>query len=328
VVRSADDAATAVARIAEAGFDCVKVYDGLSPEALEAVRVAARRRGLPVIGHVPRATRFETAQLDDVQHLTGIAGYPDGPPWPHNAALWAEVDAARRAELVEAARKHGMAVTPTLVALDRMSRLDDIAALRAEPDAALLPRFYRDVVWSPLEGVGAEVHAAMRAALPAEAQLVAALHEAGVPVHLGSDTLVAFIVPGAGLHREMRLFRDAVGLEPETIWALATRGNADALDVPELGRLVAGAPADLLVFREDPTADLGALSTLEAVVADGRLYRRRDLDAQIGRVRAFQDGAVVDWVSTTLVRRMLDRVRSDAADADERPADAGGGDGV
>ena len=44
-----------------------------------------------------------------------------------------------------------------------------------------------------------------------------------------------------------------------------------------------GAPADLLVFREDPTRDLAALESLELVVADGRVYTRAQLDAALAR---------------------------------------------
>ena len=39
-----------------------------------------------------------------------------------------------------------------------------------------------------------------------------------------------------------------------------------------------GAPADMLVFAQDPTRDLAALSTLQAVVANGRLYPKPLLD--------------------------------------------------
>ena len=42
-----------------------------------------------------------------------------------------------------------------------------------------------------------------------------------------------------------------------------------------------------LIFREDPTRDLRALDTLEAVIADGRLYTKAELDDALARQRAF-----------------------------------------
>lgn len=50
-----------------------------------------------------------------------------------------------------------------------------------------------------------------------------------------------------------------------------------------LGSFEVGAPADLLFQRRDPTHDLSALLEIEAVLADGRLYRRADLDAALAR---------------------------------------------
>ena len=81
-----------------------------------------------------------------------------------------------------------------------------------------------------------------------------------------------------------------------------------------LGRVERGAPADLLVFREDPTRDLDALSTLEAVVADGRLYTREHLDEELARRRRYFEGALFDAVSVTLTRRLLNRVFTDESD--------------
>ena len=63
--------------------------------------------------------------------------------------------------------------------------------------------------------------------------------------------------------------------------------------------------ADLLVFRADPTRDLDALDSLEAVVADGRLYTRSELDAQLARYQELAEGTLYDAISVMLVRRAL-----------------------
>ena len=54
-----------------------------------------------------------------------------------------------------------------------------------------------------------------------------------------------------------------------------------ALRIPGLGEIAPGAPAELLLFRADPTQDLAALSTLAGVVRGGRWYPRETLDAQL-----------------------------------------------
>jgi hypothetical protein len=282
---------------------------------LAAVKRAAAEKGLPVIGHVPRRVPFEVADLDDVQHLTGVATPPGGDlrPFPKNMVAWSQVDDARIDFIVETSKRLGIAHTPTLVTGDRLRAMQDYASLREAPDAKLLPRLYRDVVWSPKEGLPI-----LRRLEPADfpvlidagersLRLVQRLHAAGVPVFVGTDTQNPFVVPGASLWRELRLFVQA-GLTPEQALAAATSAPGAFLRLPGLGRLEPGAPADLLVLRQDPTQNLDALESLEAVVADGRLYTRAELDAQLARYSEHSEGAIFDSVSVVLARRALARI--------------------
>jgi imidazolonepropionase-like amidohydrolase len=216
-------------------------------------------------------------------------------------------------QIVAASRDLGIAHTPTLVVGERLLGMQDYAALRESTDAKLLPRFYRDVIWSPRDGIPVlrrlepADFPVLRDAAARELRLVKRLFDAGVRIHAGSDTQNPFVVPGASLHRELRLLV-AAGLEPEQALAAATRVPGEFLRRPGLGRLEPGAPADLLIFRADPTRSLDALDSLEAVVADGRLYTRSDLDAQLARYRSHFDGALYDVVSVALVRRALARM--------------------
>ncbi len=316
IVSEPGEAEAVVAKIAEGGFDCVKVYDSLTPESLAAVRQAAAARGLSVIGHVPRRVPFELAHLDDVQHLTGVAPSPPGGdlrPFPKNMVAWSQVDDARIDFIVATSKRFGISHTPTLVAGERLRAMQDLVDLHESPDVKLLPRFYRDVVWSLSEGVPVvrrlekEDFPVLTEAGLRGARLVKRLHTAGVPIFAGTDTQNPFVVPGASLWRELRLL-EAVGLTPEQALAAATTVPGAFLRLPGLGRLEPGAPADLLVLREDPTRNLAALATLEAVIADGRLYTRAQLDAQLARYQELSEGAIYDAVSMLLVRRALARV--------------------
>jgi imidazolonepropionase-like amidohydrolase len=314
LVTTAEQATAAVEKVAAAGFDCVKVYDRLTPETLAAIHSAAAARGLPVIGHVPRKVPFEVARLDDVQHLTGVATpLGDERLFPKNMVAWRNVDDARMDFIVATSRRLGIAHTPTLVTGDRMREVEHYDALRESADAKLLPRLYRDVVWSPSEGLPylrrfePEDFAVLAEASAREAVLVKRLHDAGVRIHAGSDTQNPFVVPGASLHRELRLLANA-GLTPEQALAAATRVPGEFLHQPGLGRLEPGAPADLLILREDPTQSLDALDSILAVVADGRLYTREQLDAQLARYRSHFDGKIFDAISVRLARRALARI--------------------
>jgi len=312
VLERAEDAEAVVARIAAGGFDCVKSYDGLDVPRIRALEAAADRHGLAVIGHVPEGLAYEEALVRDVQHLLGVAP-PASLPRTHildRVADWHAVDGARLDAVVRATLEHGIVNTPTLVSTHALLLYEDYQAARRDPVARLLPRLYRDVVWHPRRGLLAyremspEWLAKLKDAYAKKLELVRRLHEAGAQLHIGSDTQQPFVVPGAGVLEEMQLFRSA-GIGVEETWAIASvRAGAD-LPVPRLGQLEAGAPADFLVLREDPTQDPEAIKTLEAVVAQGRLYTRQQLDAAQRAYRKRHGSFVFDRVSMFATRRVM-----------------------
>jgi imidazolonepropionase-like amidohydrolase len=316
LVRSADEARAAVRRVAAEGFDCVKVYDRLSAEALAALRDEAAEHGLPVIGHVPRAVSYLDARLDDVQHLTGFGrAAGDETPFPEVLEGLFALSDAELAGLARRSAELGIANTPTRVVIERMLATRDPAAAGASPFARLLPRLYRDAIWSRegsrlVAGLDEADYERLERALVHGRRVVRALHAAGAPLHAGTDVLNPFVAPGESLHRELSLFVEA-GLTPEQAWRAATSAPGELLGrrgQVRLGHLEPGAPADFLVFREDPTRDLAHLATLAAVVADGRLYPREVLDAQLARYRAHSDGWLFDRISVAATRRVLARM--------------------
>ncbi|MDJ0790166.1 MAG: amidohydrolase family protein [Myxococcota bacterium] len=305
IVETKEEARAAVARIARAGHDCIKAYDLLSLDALAGVKEAAREHGLPVIGHVPYATRFEEAGFDDVQHLTGIP-WGEGVRFPHTIPLWKDLPPERVDAVVRAAVEQDIAVTPTFVTRDRLGSWVEPDLLQWAPDAALLPRAFRDLVWikPPWEEA---VFRAFHESFEHEAALVRRLVDAGARVHVGTDALAVVVVPGTSMGREMRLFERA-GIGVEEIWRLATRGNGASLPLPELGRLLPGAPADLLVFSSDPTRSLDALEDLELVVADGRPYPVPRIDEQLSRYEGHFRSAFFDRVLGTVVQLVVNQL--------------------
>ena len=302
VVTDAASAANAVHAIAAEGYDCIKVYSSLSADALAAVLEEAKRAGLPVLGHVPHAVAYPGG-IAEVQHFSGAPTFPNADPTPYPDYLegWRRVDDAQLDRLVDAIVATGTANTPTLAVTFQYGALADYPALVVSPVAALLPRFFSGVLWNPTAGLPRDTRPSTLAnvahAVTVQQRLIKRLYDAGATVHLGTDTLTPFVVPGASMHLEMRLMAQA-GLTAEQVWALATWGNARALKLPGLGRLEMGAPADMLLFAKDPTIDLANLDTLEAVVADGRLYTRADLAHRHARLMKHFNGGWVDRILT------------------------------
>ncbi len=314
VATNADEARAAVAELAAAEYDCVKVYNDLDAATLAAVREAAHARGLPVIGHVPWRVPVEQAHLDDYQHVQGFFALEGVPRFPSSEWGWLSVTDERIDEVIAAHLREGAAVTPTLIAGERIVHSREITADSQDPAARLLPPWYIHGLWAidggfnPAGHMDASDYARFRAAAVRKRQAVKRLQHAGVRLRAGSDTMAPMVVPGASLHQELELFVEA-GLTPEEALEIATRGSAGALGVPGLGSLRPGAPADFVVYREDPTQDLAALDTVLAVVQDGRLYSREMLETQEARYREAYDGWIHRRIASPLVRATLGILR-------------------
>jgi imidazolonepropionase-like amidohydrolase len=316
ILERPEDAEAVVAKLAARGFDCVKSYDGLDVARIRALEAAADRHGLRVIGHVPEGLAYEEARVRDVQHLLGVPP-PASLPHPHildRVADWHAVDEARMDVIVRATLEHGIVNTPTLVSTQQLLLYENFAAAREDPTVRLMPRLYRDVVWHPRRGLPVyrelatpEWLAKLNDAYPKKLGLVRRLWGAGAQLRIGSDTLQPFVVPGASVLEEMRLFRTA-GIGVEETLAIATVRAAADLPLARLGKLDAGAPADFLVLRHDPTVDPDAIRSMEAVVVRGHLYTKEQLDRARREHRRRHAGLVFDRLSVWATRRLIGSV--------------------
>src|SRR5262249_22580967 len=96
-------------------------------------------------------------------------------------------------------------------------------------------------------------------------------HRAGVRVAAGSDNGS----PAAAhpdIATELEIFV-RVGLTPFQALKAATIDAARLLKLDgEIGTIEPGKRADLVIFRDDPLADISAVRRVDAVVQEGRLY--------------------------------------------------------
>lgn len=309
VVIDSASAVQAVNNIAAQGYDCIKVYDELTPQSSEQVYVAAAAAGLPVIGHVPWRQDATSAWIDDQQHLLGLP--PIAPELTKGEQIRAmlrldEVDAVRQAQLARSMLASGSTLTPTLITLQRKIALQDFTALQQTAAAQMLPRYYRKQLWHGQKGLvssrlfSAVDHDQFRAVYPHAEAAIAALYQAGVELHTGTDSPAEFIVPGSGLLEELHLL-NAAGLDPETVLNLSAVKTARYILGPEYGRLDPDAPANFVVYANDPTLDLAYLDTRMAVVRDGRYYSQAQLEEQLNLYRAWFENPLYRSLSEAIV---------------------------
>lgn len=290
VVRTREEAGRSVEEQARAGYDCVKVYDGLGAEAYAGAVAAARRAGLPVIGHLPRKLGLETAlqaRQDSIEHAEEFlyTELREGPATPERlAAIAARVKAA------------GVRVTPTLVTYatiaEQIGPPASLAALLARPEVrAVDPQVVR--AWESAnerrKRFPPSEQPAFFARLQIQARLVRALRDAGVPLLLGTDAGtkfgVPFVVPGASAHEELRRLVEA-GLTPWEALRAATSEAAAAVGA-SFGAVAPGRDADLLVLEADPLAEVGNARRRAGVVLRGRWLPEAELAARLAARPAF-----------------------------------------
>ncbi|HYX70751.1 MAG TPA: amidohydrolase family protein [Terriglobales bacterium] len=119
---------------------------------------------------------------------------------------------------------------------------------------------------------------------------VGALHQrpAAAGVVAGTDSPPG-VAPGFALHRELELLVEA-GLTPLQALQTATINPVRSLGKEkELGQVEVDKMADLVLLDGDPTQDIRNLDKIAGVVAAGRYYSRRELDAMLAQAQAAAD---------------------------------------
>jgi hypothetical protein len=315
VVHTGAEARAVVDKLASGGADFIKVYENLTREAYFAIMDQAKRRGIPVDGHVPfRVQPKEAADAGQrtFEHVLGMAlgcstdaeaererfarvladssrsAVIQQTPlalFRHERRLYDTRDPAACKETIEAYRRNGVAEAPSLVGYHHVVNAEqtfsDTTRMRLVPQA--IRRNWKAGFDSD---VGHTIQAILRPIVPLQSENVRLLNEASVLLLAATDVGIPMLVPGISLHEELVLLVEA-GLTPLEALRAATLNPARVLGLADsLGSIEAGKLADLVLLDADPLADIANTQRIRAVVADGRLYRRADLDRLLAEVEA------------------------------------------
>ena len=108
-------------------------------------------------------------------------------------------------------------------------------------------------------------------------EIVKNLHKSGVPILAGTDTPNPFTFPGFSLHEELALLVSA-GFTPMEALQCATRDSARFLNrATDFGTVETGKFADLVLLEANPLDDIHNTTKISAVIMNGRLLRKTDL---------------------------------------------------
>lgn len=277
-VQTADQAERLVREYHAAGYDHLKVHEGLTAEVYDAIARTARELGIPFAGHVTNAiTAFDAmvsgqASIDHLDNMLEAIEFSD----------------ARIPELVEAAVRANTGVVPTEVLWE--------TAFLAPPPADRLRADRTELRYMPRQQVESWVRqqeqSRANASDPAEARriialrrrLIAALYDGGALLLLGTDSPQRFSVPGFSIHREMQVMVEA-GLSPYAVLVTGTRHIARYFGTEEeTGTVAVGKRADLLLLEANPLEDVANVGRRAGVMVNGRWLPEREIEERLARM--------------------------------------------
>ncbi|MCL7714081.1 amidohydrolase family protein [Stenotrophomonas sp. CPCC 101365] len=249
----------------------------MDEETLTALVDEAHAHGLKVFTHTVMVKRGKTAARAGVDVIA------------HSVQ-----DVPADAELVQLMREHGTAYAPSL--------------------AVYLPE---RVDGSGVAGTRPEVLAQRRRNFATALHNVKLLHDAGIPVVVGTDAGMTGTPHGASTLRELELLVDA-GLTPAEALLAGTANSAAALGVADRGTIEVGKRADLLLVKGRPWDRIADIRNTQRVYVAGRQVHGKGTRLPAGNralsLPARPVPARVDDFERDDGRTALDTLRIDEAD--------------
>lgn len=268
---------------AGAGYDCIKVYDGLTAASYAALVQTADSLGIPFVGHAPMDAGLRAvlgAGQRSIEHAEQIIYSLYG----HQMIL----PESRISEAVALFAGRNTWLTPTLAVQKALNQrgTDWYGDLLQRPEMRYVGPSIHEWWQSLHRPPSREAEARRRAFLQFQRALVRALFDAGVPLLAGTDTPNPLMIPGFSLNEELIALAET-GLPVYAVLQTATSNPARFLGAAgEFGVVAPGARADLLLVRKNPLDDLAHLREPLAVMVRGTWLAREKLETLLAEVAA------------------------------------------
>ncbi|HUN62868.1 MAG TPA: amidohydrolase family protein [Candidatus Sulfotelmatobacter sp.] len=318
VVQTPAEAAAAVDKLKAEGVDFIKVQSRLQPEPYYAIADEAKKDKIRFLGHVPdsitAAVASDSGQAS-IEHLTGVllgcstreaelreqqvapakAGESQEEKLARERAWtkdlldsYSDEQAARLIHKFAANRTWQVPTFPTLVHLGFVTPETDLGN---DPRMKYVPEKVRET-WqegrnTQLAGRDSTDFAQRAAIIRRSLEIVDKMNQAGVPIMAGTDAAAPNVFPGSSLHEDLAYLVQA-GLTPLQALQAATARPAEFLErSAQQGTIQVGKRADLLLLDANPLDDIHNTTKIRAVILNGQLLERSDLDKLLAGVERF-----------------------------------------
>ncbi|KAA9132770.1 amidohydrolase family protein [Marinihelvus fidelis] len=294
VVNDLEEALARVDFYADNGYLQVKLYSSIEPEWVAPIAERAHARGLRVSGHIPAfmsAEQAVRAGYDEIQHINMVflnfivgdegdtrqqirfTGYGDG-------AAGIDLDSEEVESFITLLKDNDVTVDATAAIFDTM-----LSHVPGEPDptfAAIIDHLPPNVarpMYNPEMVLGENWPESGRR----QSQMLKKLHDAGVQLVPGSDSIAAFTI-----HRELELYAEA-GIPNAEVLRIGTLDSARIVGADErTGSIAVGKDADLVLLDGNPLEDMSAIRRAVLVLKGDTAYEPSALYQAMG-VKPFVD---------------------------------------
>jgi imidazolonepropionase-like amidohydrolase len=264
------DARAKVAKLADAGVNCIKLIDQdqMTMAEVRAVVNEAHRRGLPVVAHAHRPEEIRrglAAGVDNFEH-TGLSSAPEYPEDIVNAIRERTADMSRGP----------LFWTPTIEGLfnyeylrDNPEQLDDPAWQEGLP--ANVVEDIRKSIQHPDRMSYFQLTPSRR---PTLARKFKQLQEAGAVLLIGTDSGIPMKFHSSSTWRELDAWVNILGVDAMTAIRGATYWPSVAMKVDrEVGTVTPGKYADIIAVKGDVLRYIALLQRVDLVIKRGVKYK-------------------------------------------------------
>lgn len=281
-----------------AGYDLIKAYGSMNSRSLTALLDEAKKLGIPVAKHGPHPPKgMEWSALTSLQSAEhaedvyqGILNYERSP--------------MRLGTAIAKVKSLNTSITPTLnifwqltqISADKQAYLDSLPEDYISPIVAYEDKGAQVDRWLTSSDKMIEHNKKTMSFL---LKVTKAMHDANIPLMVGSDAGVLLSPHGLATLNEISLMHEA-GINQLNVLQAATINAAKALKKDgEIGQIKQGMNADLLILAGNPLIDIEQIKQPKAVVKDGVWLSQREL-AQL-RTNAIEERSFFSelWVLLT-----------------------------
>ncbi|MDB4293407.1 amidohydrolase family protein [Maribacter sp.] len=312
-----EDVSTQVAMLVGKEVDLLKAYEMLTPEQFKKVTELAKTNGLKVTGHVPLSMDVISAAnagMNSMEHMRNLE--------LSCAANSDELLALRRQLLADGSRMSGGKLRSSIHTAQREEAIKNYDEAKANEVLAVLkdkdvwqiptlalstflsnkyfakPEYQKSYEYLP-DVIGQHwkdrsialqdfpISETFKAQTAFHLNMIKKVHETGIPIMAGTDTPIAYLMPGLSLHEELSALVNA-GISPLEALKTATYNPAKYFNMEnELGSIQESMWADLIILDSNPLDDITNTRAIHTVIKQGKAYTPQMLTEMLKQLKEY-----------------------------------------